>query len=228
MPSLSTTTLTLLIKSKPFRSNREGKHIPTSWQALSAILKSDCFERYDQNELDFFADFETYIHKPAFISNTASSKFFATVDYCKCFRHALANKNQEVACFLLVMLRYLYLKHPDDYEKKTALSQFNRAFLSEFLPQILEYGLFDIVNLLLDIKKIDVLIRNRSLSDKKYAKKKGNLNKKEFIRYEHWRWNHLFIVELPWLKHDCTKFCILVFWLFSFSNPFLVGRLNAI
>jgi len=85
---------------------------------------------------------------------------FFDIDYRECFNIAVENKNCDIAKFVILLLRYFFLKRPQSREMKDALNKFNENLLLKF-NVIFEYELYDVVRFLLDIRKLDRLKKNK-------------------------------------------------------------------
>ncbi len=117
---------------------------------LNNIQKADQIDKNAKPKLikEFYYE-ET--HRPIFFD----------IDYTKCFNIAVKNQNSDIAKFVILLLRFFFLQCPEDriYELRSALNKFNHNLLKNF-HLVFEPKLYDVVEFLLDIRKLDELKRN--------------------------------------------------------------------
>lgn len=118
--------------------------------------------------MNYFEDFASLLSQPCEQRQDWTGQLersvFAEIDYVRCFQVALANKSVQTAKFVILLLRYFYVMVLSDSGNNTETAVIGRAQLLKFnssllenMPYVFEWGLFDIVYFLLDIRKLDQL-----------------------------------------------------------------------
>jgi len=119
-------------------------------ELLSFVSQADFNSKdFRRNEEDYFKGMLKYI----------DSSILLCIDFEKCFNIALSNRNSDIAKFVILLLRYCFLKWPESTVMKDALNKFNRNLLLSF-ESIFENKLDEIIVFLLDIRKLDQLKKN--------------------------------------------------------------------
>jgi len=133
---------------------------PHTYFELMALLQKTKVKARDfkVNEEDYFKGFLYNIDKKWKENEEDFRPIFFDIDYQECFNIAIDNKNCDIAKFVILLLRYFFIKRPESPEMKEALNKFNRNLLLKF-DVIFRYELYDIVRFLLDIRKLDEFSR---------------------------------------------------------------------
>jgi len=136
-------------------SSHFNSFFPHTYFELTALLqKTQVKERdFQVNEEDYFKGFLDYLDKKEEEPQDFRPIFF-DIDYQECFDIAIDNKNCEISKFVILLLRYFFIKLPESPKMKDALNKFNRNLLLKF-DMIFRYELYEIVSFLLDIRKLD-------------------------------------------------------------------------
>jgi len=139
---------------------------PNTYFELTSILQKTKVKsrNFKAKEEDYLKDILRYMLEADRLDKEVDTKeyrsIFFDIDYQECFNIAVDNKNCDIAKFVILLLRYFFLRRQKSPEMKDALNKFNQNLLLKF-DDIFKYELYDIVRFLLDIRKLDKLKKNK-------------------------------------------------------------------
>jgi len=172
---------------------------PHTYFELTALLQKTNVQAKDfkANEEDYLKGILRYMLDADNLVEKEENDYrpiFFDIDYRECFNIAIESKNCDIAKFVIILLRYFFLKRPESPDMKDALNKFNHNLLLKF-DVIFKYELYEIVSFLLDIRKLDKLKENQ----------KETTDDQQFLVYDTAQFNAKQPAESKFLIKDTLK-----------------------